>query len=129
MSERMTWGALSIDGVPVGPIVFKADLKHALVGELGDAPIAASYEAKFEMSVESTRSWRAFMRAVGASEPLVPPLYDMTVWGALDPSGAWMPVVNVDAHTEVVTRCQRGGGYLGRTWRAVPIDFELEGAP
>ena len=125
----MTYGLLSIDGEPVGPISFKVDLKHELVGELEDdvAP-SPSYDAKFEMTMDSARAFADFMRnaQLAGDIPAMPPLYDMTVWSALDPAGAWMPIVNVDANTEVVTRCQRGGGYLGRTWRAVPIKFDLE---
>lgn len=117
MTERYTSeGLLLIDGKVVGPCAFQGDVRGELLGT--PLRVGQASHGQFEMDV---RGWADFCKQAGVAQWDGPiPEMDLTVWVAIDPNKP-MPCVAVDEGTEVITKCARGGGSVGRVWRGARI--------
>lgn len=120
MGRRNRWraGTLMIDGKLVqGCDLRIEDCLHETVAP-EDVPGLKQFTVKGRIDVDRGEFAR-FLEGVGIDYG-ADPLFDMTVWCAVDPRGP-MPILQVGRHTDVITVCQRGGGSIGRVWKGCCI--------
>ena len=124
---RYAPGVLLIDGKHVTDVLLDVDAIHEVVSP-DDDPLPRTFGLTMTAELPASE-FNAFMLSANIWLDNPDPLVDMTFWCAIDSTGP-MPVLQVGRHTEVITRCCRGGGSIGRVWRGCMLaprgEMELE---